>query len=734
MESWTFTRSICAAVCDTLAKKRSRVAVEAPLADHTTSHDSDDDSRQVARSKKTKRATARSEQRAQAADVDVDREAKNADNALEADEDDDVDMTGDHGDQAEGSDEPIVLSDSDEEELTHREAAKTRPRSKFIDDEAALGSDDEDDVEQEQEDTGTHPDPYTSSDDEKHEEPTPTKRSTRGSSIATIKPADAIAAAKARVKAMRETPTSEVEEEEKEEEGEEEAEDEEEAPPKKAAGRKSNRSADSIPVTVRAISSAPSTPVKPSVKASVPAKSPRREDTTVVTPASSTGVVGGARAGSAGSSPVKAWRPAVGAAGTVSFNSSDGSGVVSMTAKLYHVKVLVVGDIGYAIAKASQVARKHVILFNLETQLPICTFYGEDATKYAANFMLNQCYSVRLEQKPHPAEKQVTLAGQTHVYSCVRNCPIKPYTKGDEDLAESADGMTGPTQLCVEIGDIVESSEGQLVNFAGVVIEVEQKMMRNATGTKLTIASRKAKIKVMFFDGKNVKVGQRIEIYGAKVWLNTATKSKEASAWGTSVVTISGNPLSSKLEQLARNPSAYHLVDVSAIPMGDVRRMVDIRREALGMAEGGMLQATTILQMDRYTPSNKGTVTFNGCKQCMKAVIVSGQNAAGDSVYVHQVDGNHASTDYMEHYYFDGRFKTDQADSEYHLAKVNDVLGLAIFGKTAAELANCAPADQASIIDSAACLENMYNVQVTNTGNIASMVMVQPGVPAESEN
>jgi hypothetical protein len=427
---------------------------------------------------------------------------------------------------------------------------------------------------------------------------------------------------------------------------------------------------------------------------------------------------------------IKPWRAPVGAAGTISFNSSDGSGLVSASAKLFHIKVIVVGDIGYSVARASRVARKYVLAINLETRdTMVLVGYADDATKYMANFITDKCYTVRLETRPAPQDKPLCLPHLTHFYKTVMNSPIKPYVAPDpadgDNLEESHEACKALTTHCKPINALRDASENDVVCFAGVVMDVEAIQMRNSNGVKVLLADANAMVKVMFFEGKNVKRGDRMMIIGGKVWISPKTKAKEVSVWSTAIVSVNTFVLSKKIMDICVKQSRANLIDVSAVPSYNVRSMTDLKEEALGVAEGEMVHGTALLQLDPYKLSNGGAVTYNGCHACMKAVVVTGQDGEGNAIYAHASDGNHAARTYTAHYYFDGRFKEEEEDPAYYVAKIDDALGLGIFGMTAEELSNIADQTEvAKILDEAARRKAKYNVSIMNNGEIAQIVRV----------
>jgi hypothetical protein len=434
-------------------------------------------------------------------------------------------------------------------------------------------------------------------------------------------------------------------------------------------------------------------------------------------------------------SPVKVWRPPVTDLNGSTFPSADGSGLVPGNSKVYKVKVLLVGDLAFSQSSASRVARKTVIAFNLEKEEPmIITGWAEDATKYMANLKQNECYMLHLVSKGQAPNRPQCLPELTVYFTVCKNTTIKqlPLPVGEEDdLAAKHVEVTATSLFMKPISAIAGKAAESFVNFIGMVFSVSQNQSGNSkfqNSVKVTLIDSTAQVSVMFFEGKNLQVGDVVSIVGAKVWVNSKTTAKEVSIWNTAVVCVNQDKIhkSTQLKGICRTHDASALVNISAIATHEIRRMSDLKDEAALLEnESDVVSGTVMLRLDSHKQSQNGSVTYNGCHVCMKKVQLSDDvNAEGNPYFVHVVDSGHKSLLYVAHYFFTGRFKESHDEGTVHLGQVDDTIGFMLFGMTADQLNEESQEKQVEVLKKACEGEFRFNVDVMKNGSIASLVLV----------
>lgn len=441
---------------------------------------------------------------------------------------------------------------------------------------------------------------------------------------------------------------------------------------------------------------------------------------------------GTAASASSPASPVKKWVQPI---TTTAFASA--SGKVSASAKQFNVSPMVVGDVGSAMNNASRVLRKSIILRNLDWDgkdesdgSMILTGFGDDVPKYLNNMQPDKCYTVDLEKQSAPVGKPLCIDGHTHYFKLAANSNIREYETIDkvEDKRQAVHMELLFGSSPISSARVCEA--GAQVNVLGVVMKVSAHPMKNGAGLKIILADESCYINVMFFEPKaNIVVGTSLAIVGAKVWKNNKTGATELSCWNTTVVETNLKKLSKDLLKRARNGNYDGLTNVSQVPSEEPRLMSDLIEEAAQLeSDNDQIHATVLLHLDPVRPTNGGNITYNSCvqPQCKRKVKpINEQDADGNDLYDHDVDrgDSHKSTTYACRYFFNGRFKEDDAAPVY-LGQVDDALGETIFGCTADELSALEEEARTALLQKAATHSYKFNVVISKAGAIASMIMV----------
>lgn len=430
-------------------------------------------------------------------------------------------------------------------------------------------------------------------------------------------------------------------------------------------------------------------------------------------------------------SPIKprAWTQPVG----IGVSSTAGNGgKLPLYSKSYHVRVLLVGDIGMAVNTGSRVARRYVLVVDMAAdELMLLCGYGDDATKHLAALLTGKFYTLDLISRPATPGKPLCIATMDKFYRLAENSKIRPYVAaaGAEDLTVLFSDATVLNMVCKPITELTSVAENEQVSIAGVVTSVTSVTLKFSTGTKVVIADGTGYVSVMYFEGKaNLVVGATEVLIGAKVWINPKTNSKELSVYPNVIAATNVVKLSSHVMRAVRDLKA--LVNVSAIPCEEVRSMADIRYDASQLAfDSDSCTGTVLLKLDPIQPANgRSPLTFNACLKCRKKIKPTGEvNENGEAFYDHDNENigvSHKLLSYNSIYFFNGRFMQEN-DEEVYLAQVNDELACKIFGVTAEELSSLEPDSQLEKIQQGAAKVLKYNVSVLKTGDIKSIVLIE---------
>lgn len=413
--------------------------------------------------------------------------------------------------------------------------------------------------------------------------------------------------------------------------------------------------------------------------------------------------------------------------------------MISSSAKQYNVKVLAVSDIAMAMNTGSRVPRKQAVLLNIEVEpdsenaLMVLIGYAEDATKYMANLIYGDFYTLDLIGRNQTQGKTLCIEDRTVFYKLAPNSKIRPYFAASEEEDRSAaliahSILDTPRLTMSSMTKLEQSSPDDIVHVFGVVMSVTSQVMKFSVGTKIILADENGLINIMFFEGKpTLMPGSSLLIVGGRVWINPKTGGKEMSIYSSALVCTNQLKLSKRMEQLCRKQLYSTLVNVSAPPTHEVKKIGQLVEESRQM-HGLPAKGTVMMRLDPGRQSQIGPMTYNGCLRCRKKVKqLAEMDENGNNYYDHDNESfgqSHKALSYVAHFYFSGRFIEDNEET-IHLAQVDDSLGLQLLGCTADELADQSEEKQAEIIKRATDVLRKFNVSVGESGNIESILLIE---------
>ena len=273
------------------------------------------------------------------------------------------------------------------------------------------------------------------------------------------------------------------------------------------------------------------------------------------------------------------------------------------------------------------------------------------------------------------------------------------------------------------------ASADTAVHVAGIVMSVGQQKMTFSSGTKVVLLCGGGRyyVSLLLFEGKpQLAVGNTLVVLGAHVWTNSKTNHVELSASGNALVATNAISVSKDMQKRCREQDLSGLTNLSAVPSGELTTMFQLKARAERLADDlSTVGGAVMLRLDPQRPSSNGTLSYNGCTVCRKKVKpLDERDADGNQLFDHDVEQKHShrSNTYESHYFFTGRFH-EEDDSQIYLYKVDDALGLSLFGLTSDQLMDSDNIDLA--MKPALSTAFRYNVDMDRAGEIQSMVMVK---------